>query len=95
MKKESIMSENEKKDEAGDSITVPSQPNPIGVCSHPHVAIERRAFEGTMQPFHETLGWYVQGPIDARNNNPGYLNGATMFQWAIGKKVRVTVEVIE
>ena len=56
---------------------------------------ELRTFEGTMMPFDTNVGWYVQGAVNARRNDPGVLNGSVLFQWAIGKKVRVTIEVIE
>ena len=55
----------------------------------------KKVFEGKMMPFHENHGWYVQATPNARENDPGVRNCSALFQWAIGKKVRVTVEVIE
>lgn len=53
----------------------------------------KTVIEGKMMPFHDTNGWYVQEPVTL--NDPGIRTGAHMFQAVIGKKVRVTVEVIE
>lgn len=56
---------------------------------------EKKIFEGKMMTFHEAHGWHIQATPNAATNDQGIRNCPTMFQWAIGKKVRVTVEVIE
>jgi hypothetical protein len=55
----------------------------------------KKVLEGVVQPFHEGRGWWLQGPIDARANDPGVRPIQSVLQWAIGKKVRITVEEIE
>lgn len=53
----------------------------------------KNVIEGKLMPFHDVNGWFVQEPVTL--NDPGIRTGSHMFQWAIGKKVRVTIEVIE